>query len=78
VPTVGTIGEYRFFFSSSDGNERPHIHIEHQGKVAKFWLNPVELATSGRLPEHRLNSIRRLVTENELELLEAWNDYFGI
>ena len=77
MPNLGTIGEYRFFFSSSDGSEPPHIHVEYSGQVAKFWLDPIAQAKSGRLPEHRLNTIRRLVTEHQVELMEAWNDYFG-
>jgi len=77
VPTVGMIGEYRFFFSSSDGSEPPHVHIEHNGQVAKFWLDPIKKARSGRLPEHRLAAIERLIIEHQVELIEAWHDYFA-
>ena len=77
MPTIRRFGQYRFFFSSCDGNERPHVHVEHEGRVAKFWLNPVAKSTSGRLPEHRLAAIERLIIEHEIELVEAWNDYFG-
>jgi hypothetical protein len=77
MPTIKIIGPYRMFFSSSDGREPPHIHVEVGRGVAKFWLDPVEEAKSGRLGSHELRTIKRLVTEHRLEFLEAWNDYFG-
>jgi hypothetical protein len=77
MPTIMSIGPYRFFFSSSDGSEPPHIHVEFEGKVAKFWLDPVELAKTGRVPNHELRRIERLVIEHQAELVEAWNVYFS-
>jgi hypothetical protein len=38
MPTIYRHGGYRFFFFSNEGEEPPHIHIEAQGNVAKFWL----------------------------------------
>ena len=43
MPTVLRIGPYRFFFYSADGSEPPHIHVEKENKVAKYWLNPIRL-----------------------------------
>jgi hypothetical protein len=40
------VGPYRLFFTSNDLDEPPHIHIERDGMVAKFWLSPVQLAKS--------------------------------
>lgn len=77
MPTVATIGPYRFFFSSSDGSEPPHVHVEFEGRVAKFWLDPVELVKSGRVPEHELRRIEKQVIEHRTEFIEAWNDFFG-
>ena len=37
MPTVLNIKGYRFFFFSLEGNEPPHIHIEHGDKVGKKW-----------------------------------------
>jgi hypothetical protein len=47
MPTVLNSHGFRFFFFSHEGAEPPHIHIEHGDKVAKYWLNPVDLAMSG-------------------------------
>jgi hypothetical protein len=40
MPTVARIGPYRFFFYSSENREPPHIHVEDDEKVAKYWLDP--------------------------------------
>ncbi|MCO6413358.1 MAG: DUF4160 domain-containing protein [Thiogranum sp.] len=77
MPTVLRIGSYRFFFYSNEMGEPPHIHIQSERKLAKFWLQPVQLASSTRFPAHELNALRRLVEENKAHLLEAWNGYFG-
>jgi len=77
VPTIKFIGQYRFFFASSDGSEPPHVHIEHDGKVAKFWLQPVKNAKTGRLAQHQLSMIERLVSEHQVEFLKVWHDFFG-
>lgn len=52
MPTVLNIKGYRFFFYSLEGNEPPHIHVEHGDKVGKFWLNPVNLASSYGFRSH--------------------------
>ena len=77
MPNIRTFGQYRLFFSSSDGSEPPHVHVEYNGQVAKFWLDPIKRARSGRLPEHRLAAIERLIIEHQVELIEAWHDYFA-
>ncbi|HEY2321285.1 MAG TPA: DUF4160 domain-containing protein [Thermoanaerobaculia bacterium] len=77
VPTVKVIGAYRFFFSSSDGREPPHIHVEVERRVAKFWLDPVEMSKGGRLSAHVLREIQRLVLHHRVEFLKAWHEYFG-
>ena len=77
VPTIKIIGQFRFFFSSSDGSEPPHVHVQHERKVAKFWLDPVELAESGRLAPHQLNAIARQVERHRLEFIEAWHEHCG-
>ncbi len=77
MPTVMRIGPYRLFFYSADGAEPPHIHIERDAAIAKYWLSPVRLAQSGRFGSRELRDLERLVVEHETRLLEAWNEYFG-
>ncbi len=76
MPTVRRIGSARFFFYSNEGAEAPHIHVERAGGVAKFWLEPVGLASSSRLRGHELRRLERLVVEYRDEFLEAWHGFF--
>jgi hypothetical protein len=61
---------------SSDGNEPPHIHVERDNNVAKFWIEPVQLVMSGGFRRVELRDIERLVGEYKETLLEAWRGFF--
>jgi hypothetical protein len=76
-PTILRIGPYRFFFYSGDQTEPPHVHIERDEKIAKFWLKPVRLQNSGGFRPNEIRRIQHLIEERQIELLEHWNDYFG-
>ena len=45
--TVEQVGPYPFFFYAGVRNEPPHIHVDRDDNLAKFWLDPVRLQTSG-------------------------------
>lgn len=77
MPTVLRIGPYRFFFYSNEKGEPPHIHVQRERFLAKFWLNPVALAGSKRFASHELRTIQKHVEENRKKFLEAWNEYVG-
>ena len=77
MPTVLTIGPYRFFFYAGDRDEPEHIHVERDDKIAKFWLNPVRLQNSGGFNRLEISKIHKIINENHSELLEAWHEYFG-
>jgi len=70
------LGAYRFFFYSNENGEPPHIHIQRDRALAKFWLKPVSLASSTRFPPKDIRDLQKLVENHKLELLEAWNEYF--
>ncbi len=76
MPTVLRIGPYRFFFFAGDRDEPLHIHIEREDKVAKFWLDPVRLQSSGGFSRNEISRIQRLAGEYQTLLREAWNAYF--
>ena len=76
MPTVLRIGPYRFFFFAGDRDETPHIHIERDEKVAKFWLDPVRLQSRGSFSRNEIIRIQRVVGEYQIQLREAWNAYF--
>ena len=52
-------------------------HIEHGDKVAKYWLNPIELAESEGFRSHELTRVRALVIEHRALFLEKWDEHFG-
>jgi hypothetical protein len=56
MPTILFLNGFRFFFFSQEGSEPPHIHVEHGDKVAKYWLNPVELAIVRGVQESRIDT----------------------
>lgn len=76
MPTVLRVGPYRFFFYAGDRNEPPHIHVERDKNVAKFWLDPVRLQRSRGFSSKELNRIRKLVEENRKGLRRSWDEYF--
>jgi hypothetical protein len=77
MPTVLRLGPYRFFFYSLENGEPPHIHVERDDMVAKYWLQSVELASNHGFRAHELTRLRELVIEHQLMFREAWNGYFG-
>lgn len=76
MPTVLRIGPYRFFFFASDRDEPPHVHVEREDKIAKFWLDPVRLQSSGGFSRNELARIQNIINQHQTQLIEAWNAYF--
>ncbi len=78
MPTVLRSGPYRFFFVSVDYHEPPHVHVERENMIAKFWLDPVRLQHAGGFRRVEVNNIARLVQENREDLLKAWHEFFNV
>ena len=78
MPAVLRIGAFRFFFYSNEGQEPAHIHVQAASRIAKFWLNPVNLASSIGFNAKELNQLLVLVRQHETLFMEAWNDFFNI
>lgn len=77
MPTILRIGPYRFFFYSNEKGEPPHIHVQREKFLAKFWLSPVALASSRHFASHELRTIQKHVDENLKIFLEAWNEHIS-
>jgi hypothetical protein len=69
------VGPYRFFFTTNDLDEPPHIHVERDGLVAKFWLSPIRLSKSSRFASHELSRMERIVRDQHSDIMEAWNEF---
>ncbi|OGO38761.1 MAG: hypothetical protein A2147_03490 [Chloroflexi bacterium RBG_16_57_8] len=61
---------------AGDGDEPEHIHVERDANVATLWLSPIRLERSGGFGRPELREILRIVQEQRVALLEAWDDYF--
>jgi len=48
--------------------------VKAESDQAKFWLEPISLASNYGFRAHELNEIERIVQEHKDELLEAWNE----
>ena len=77
MPTVLRSGPYRFYFHSHEPNEPPHVHVDRDDDSAKFWLDPISLARNLGFSGRELRTIERIIRDNQHELLEAWNGWFG-
>jgi hypothetical protein len=77
MPTVLRVGRYRFYFFSNENNEPPHIHIKAGDDEAKFWLDPIGLASSYGFNGAELSQIERIVKQHRTELIGVWNEYFS-
>ena len=76
MPTVLRTGPYRLFFYSADHHEPPHVHVERDEKIAKFWLDPVRIQSSGGFNRKEIGTIQKLVEEHASALLGSWNEFF--
>ena len=75
MPTIFIKG-YKFRFYSSDVREPPHVHVISAERVAKIWLESLEIEYNRGYNKAELNKILKLAETNEAKLMEAWNEYF--
>lgn len=78
MPTILRVGPYRFFFYAGDRDEPQHVHVERDDKIAKFWLDPIRLQRSGGFSRADIGRIHEIIGDHHAQLMEAWNDYFGV
>ena len=73
----GIPGPYRFFFTSFDCNEPPHVHVEREKKTCKFWLEPLGLARNYGFSARELNVIRGIIQTQRTNSMVAWHEHCG-
>ena len=77
MPTILKSRPYRLFFYAGDRNEPPHVHVERDDDLAKFWLSPVRLGSSRGFNRSEIVRIQGLVEENQELLLRSWDEYLN-
>jgi len=76
VPTVARIGPYRFFFFGNEGVEPPHVHVQREQMVCKYWLCPIALAAASGYNPRELRKIEKIVVDRREQFLESWRAFF--
>ena len=64
-------------FYSNNGVEPPHVHVQRERLLARFWLDPVALSSNSGFRAHELRDLEALVIQNRRIWLEAWDEFFG-
>lgn len=77
MPTILIQDGFRLFFYSNEGVEPPHVHVEYQGAVAKFWVQPVRAANNLGMNKKDFAKAYFLVTRHQQKVLEKWYEFFG-
>ena len=79
MPVVFRYKGFRFFFYSNEGNPREpiHVHARNTEGEAKFWLNPVALASSQGLDARTLRALTKIVEEHVTLIESTWHEHFG-
>ena len=77
MPTLLRDGPFRFFFYLGDRNEPPHVHVQRDNQIAKFWLDPVTLERSGGMRRSDIHWVERIIEENQASFLREWDVRFN-
>ena len=77
MPTIARIGPYRVFLYSNEAVEPPHVHVQRDRMLAKFWIDTVSLASTSRFSPHELRRIERIISERRQSFLDSWNEFFS-
>ena len=76
MPTVKNIpGPYRFFFYSFNCHEPKHVHVRHENRVCKFWIEPISLFQNYGFTSTELNKIRKMIFSYIDIIKEAWDEH---
>jgi hypothetical protein len=76
LPTVLRWRSYKAFFYSNEGHEPPHVHVESNGREAKFWLDPIEEAANRGFTAAEIRAIAGMLKVSRLQLMSAWKEHF--
>ena len=74
MPVVLRIKGYKFWFYQADLDEPPHVHIGKDGREAKYWIDPISMARSGRFRDHELNQIETILAKYRDRILAVWHE----
>jgi hypothetical protein len=79
MPKIAIYKFLTFFIFAFDAiNEPPHLHIAkekgNRQRSAKIWLDTFKVAEKGSLTETDLKQALKVIKENQVELIESFNN----
>ena len=77
MPTILRSGPYRFYFYSHEPHEPPHVHVDRDADTAKFWLDPVAVASNKGFRAAELRRVESIVEAHATMMIEGWHEHFG-
>lgn len=72
MPVILRVKGYKFWFYEADLDEPSHVHVGRESREAKYWLNPVKLARTGKFKPAELRDIERIINDNLDFILDTW------
>jgi hypothetical protein len=54
----------------------PHVHVQREQSVCKFWLHHIALAAASGYNPRELRKIEKIVADRREQFLESWCDFF--
>ena len=67
---------FRFFFTSHDQGEPPHIHAEGSGGIMKVLLKDLSVEYSRGLTYSEEKTILEIAEKNQRLFLKEWKKFF--
>ena len=75
MPTILRCWGRRFYFYSSDGDEPPHVRVDHGGRTTKVWVGSSKVAHNDGCSMREL-VILEVIDRHREPFLEAWREHF--
>ena len=85
MPSLFSVGGYRFFFWSNEEGEPIHIHVgkgNPSPNATKLWLTKaggcVVAHNHGQIPEKDLRQLTRIAAAQFTMICNTWKVYFDV
>ena len=85
MPSLFTIGSYRVFFWSSDGDEPVHVHVAQgapRANATKVWLTRsggcIIANNDSGIPSRDLAKMLIVIAAQHGFICEAWKKFFAV
>ncbi len=76
MPTVFHEKGFKFYFYSSDCQEKPHVHVDGPSGTAKIWLSTLDFFNSSMSARDEKRALE-IVTKRIAEIWAAWRKHCG-